>query len=294
MPAPDVIAAPPAQPPRYGLIAAAAIAEDQARWEMGATWEPEGCGIGDAGPYDCSPLAARDDAANGGGAVIARPILLWAIDSCSTMGSTSRDWIGRARRALEASQSFQLAQEMWTGAIATGAGSETPFLADAETVVLEAGDPVPLGDALPLLEFASGRCAHGRRMMFHMATQIEGLLRDGGSQQIQRDGALLTTDLGNIVVADAGYPGTGPDSAGGSGGADVGNHWLYSSAVVQVRLGAVETFPRSLDDARELAAMTNRPTNDATAWAQRPGLYQLEPCCRFAVQTDVPIPTIPT
>jgi hypothetical protein len=294
MPAPDVIPAPPAQPPRYGLIAAAAIAEGAERWEMGATWEPEGCGIGDSGPYDCAPLAARDDDRNGGGAVIARPLLLWAIDSCSALGFHGRDWIGRARRALAASESFQLAQEMWTGAIATGAGSETPYLADDETLVLEDGDPVELGEALPLLEHAAARCSHGRRMMLHVPVQVLALMRDQGSNYVERDGALLTTDIGSIVVADAGYPGTGPDATQGSGGADVGNHWLYSSAVVSVRLGAVETFPRTLDDARELGAMVDRSVNNAVAWAQRTALYQLEPCCRFAVQTDVPVPTIPT
>lgn len=295
MPAPDVIPAPPAQPPRYGLIAAAALADDSSRWEFGGTWEPEGCGIGRSGPYDCAPLAERDTTQNGGDVQVAKPLLLWAIDSCSAMGFRGRDWIGRARRALEASQSHQLADNLWNGTVASsGPDDPTSYLIDDDVTMLESGDVVPLDEALPLLEFAASKCSHGRRLMLHGAIQPIELMLNRGSSMISRDGSLLTTALGNIVVADSGYPGWGPLEASGSGGADVGNHWLYSSAVVQVRLGPVETMPKSLDEARELGAMVDRTVNNAVAWAQRTALYQLEPCCRFAVQTDVPIPSIPT
>lgn len=291
MPMPAVVPSPPAMPPRYGLIAAAAIPDDDARWEFGATWEPEACGGAGSGPWDCAPLDPRNDDRTTPGTVVSWPILLWGTDTCSTLGGRGRDWQGRARRLLEATQSAQLARELWAGEItqATQAGTdESPYLADADVVVLNAGTGLGVNDALALLEQAAGECSSGRRQMLHMAPQVLATALGDGSSYIARDGALLTTALGSIVVADAGYPGTNPDADAGDG-----NHWIFSSSLVQVRLGAVEVKPSSLDDARELAAVTDRPVNTLVAWAERTALYQLDPCCRFAVQTDVPIPDVP-
>lgn len=284
---PDVIPAPPAQPPRYGLIASAPIPEGNERWEMGGTWEPEACAnFGpDSGPYGCSPLAARSDQKPGIGTETAWPILLWGLDACSAL-DRNRDWQGRARRMLESTQSAMLAHEVWTGEITSAAnpGDESPFLADGAAFVLEGGAAVTLNDAIAEVEGAASADGLGRRLMLHMHPQVLAAALGEGSTHIVRDGNLLVTMLGNLVVPDAGYPGTPPDGEAGGG-----NHWIYTSGIITVRLGAVETLPRSFDDARELAATVDRSTNDQVVWAQRPALYQLDTCQRFAIQTDVPL-----
>lgn len=293
MATPAVVPAPPALPPRFGLIAAATLPDDGgARWEFGATWEAEACGLEGAGPgpYDCLPLDPRNDAPTTGGRVTSWPLLLWGLDACSTLGFVARDWQGRARRHLAATESAQLAREMWAGAVtqAQNPGEESPYLADAGAVILEGGAATEVNEAIAAIDDAAAAASAGRRIMLHMTTKTLGVAMGSGSTYIGRDGALLTTAIGSIVVPDAGYPGTGPDADAGEG-----NHWIFASAVVQVRLGAVETLPDTLDDARGLAAAVHRPTNDAVVWAQRTGLYQLDPCARFAVQTDVPATVIP-
>lgn len=293
--APEPVTAPPAQPPRYGLLVAAAL-PDVGQFRPALSWEPETCNGGESGPADCNPLT-RDVTPTTPGTVVANPITLWAIDACSTLGIYGRDWQGRARRQLEATQSAQLAEEVWAGAITQAtqpSGEETPYLADEETLVLEDGDQLPPDEALALLEYAASRCSGGRRVMLHMTTHVLDWMLGKGSTAIRADGNQLVTALGNLVVPDAGYPGTGPDATGGSGGSDVGNHWLYASSIIQVRLDAIEVRPPTMTDAQDLAVMVDRPHNNALVIAQRLASYQLDPCCRFAVQTDLPIPTIPS
>jgi hypothetical protein len=253
-------------------------------------WAPE-CGGSSAGAAGCElPWSETRDPALGtgaGGIEEADPFYVWAYDTCSTLGGASRDWQGRARRRLEASQSFQIAREMWEGAIARDQGSPTGYLADDLT--LASSTPVAAAK-VGVLEAWAAECSEGQRSMLHMSPHLFGLyLAAVGSPAVTVSGSLVVTALGNIVVTDAGYTGRGPISQ-----PDDGKEWAYITPLVQIRLDAVEILPGSLNEARNLAAAVNRRTNDVTVWAQRLAAYQLDPCCRFGVGTDVTRPTTPT
>lgn len=287
MATPLPVPARPAAPPRYSLLAAAQGVDDPNRWQAGIAWEPEGCGTGDSAGINCSPFDADRAGSRSDGPVTSWPFLVWASDECSTF--STRDWQGRARRALEASQSHQIAAEMWTGAI-TKAQADTPsspFLADSSTITGSA-QITDLRD-VALLEAWGAACSQGQRLMIHMSPYLFLRYVEAAGDAVQPAGNLIVTALGNLVVTDSGYPGTGPD------GEDPDSvEWAYVSTLVQVRLDTVEMLPRSLTDARDLASAVNRADNTITVWAQRLAAYQLDPCCRFAVQTNVPRPTIPT
>lgn len=291
MPSRDLVPATPAQPPRFGLLVSAPTPEGV--WRPGIKWEPEACSPGGSGPADCSPLE-RDAEKDTPGTVFSFPFLVWAVEVCSAMGFKGRDWIGRATRALAASQSHQVAHELWTGEITkaqwTGGDVDqrTPYLADALTTVIT-GDPgVSPVAALSKLESTALLCSEGRRIMLHVPTWlIEPLMTD--SQYIRLDGNTLVTGLGSIIVPDTGYPGTKPDSVGSGGG----NTWIYASPIVSVSLDMVNTYPAGLTDGADLNQFTGWAQNTGVVWAQRNAIYQLDPCCRYAIETNVPLTTLP-
>lgn len=297
----EPITPPPATQARYSLLVAAGANGQTAgddRWGRGAVWTPEGCGAGGIAPADCGVSAERNPPARSGQAT-ADPFYVWAADECDSQGFAARDWQGRARRRLEATQSYQVALEFWAGAhtrdraAASVIDSPAPFLADTDQVVddnLEAARAIGVAEALAMA------CSEGRRIMIHVPIAVLQAAIDSGAGYIMRDtGGVLTTAMGNIVVADAGYIGTGPIGPDGSNTPDNSTLWIFTSQLVQIRLGAVEMLPASLQDAQGWAEALDRGRNDVTVWAQRLALYQLDPCCRIALSTDVPaLPTIDT
>lgn len=295
----DPITAPPVVQPRYSLLVAAnanGATGGSERWENGVVWTPEACAGGDLSPAWCGVNLERNPPSQPGQA-IADPFYVFSADQCSAQGFAARDWQGRARRALEATQSFQVARELWTGAHTLNELAEqrtdeaSPFLADTSQVV---DANLPAHRAIGVLEQLAMECSQGRRLMIHVPIAVLAAAQEHG--YVLRDtGGVLTTAMGNIVVADAGYPGTGPVGPAGDRTPDNSTLWIYASSIVQARLSEVETLPNSLAEAYDWAQALDRPTNHVVVWAQRLALYQLDPCCRIALSTDLPaLPSITT
>ncbi len=293
------ITAPPVVQPRYSLLVAAnanGATSGTERWDSGVTWTPEACGAGGISPAWCGVSPERNPPAQPGVA-IADPFYVFSADQCSASGFAARDWEGRARRALEATQSFQVARELWTGEHTLNelAQSRTdkasPFLADTSRVV---DTNMPAHRAIGAIEQLAMECSQGRRLMIHVPIAVLEEATENG--YVLRDtGGILTTAMGNIVVADAGYPGTGPTGPDGDRTPDDSTMWIYATSIVQVRLSEVETLPKSLAEAHGVAEAMDRPRNHIVVWAQRLALYQLDPCCRIALSTDLPaLPPIQT
>lgn len=283
------VAAAPATPPRYSLLAAAQVVDNADRWQGGFSWTPEACGTGGVLPGDCGPLDAAREAPDTPGVQWSSPFYVWAADECSTFGWQARDWQGRARRQLEATQSAQIASELWTGTLASDGDPDLApsFAAEGVAIGTTTGT---IAERMALLEAWALECGLGRRIMLHMAPHAFTLyLQQAGDPAVQITGNVAVTALGSIIVSDAGYPGTAPN-----GEVDSGDHWAYATPPVQVRLDQVEVLPSSLADAQGLAQSINRPTNTATVWAQRLVAYQFDPCCTFATNLGVDRPTVPS
>ena len=277
----QVVAAPPASPPRYGLLVAANVIDDGERWQGGVEWAPEACTGGALSSFSCAGDGALVNAPNVATAE-ADPVFVQGWDRCSTLGWAARDFEGRARRMLEATQSYFLAGELWSGSVRDADTLDNPALVDATCYLSDDGAPASIVTAFRWLEEALGVKQLGRRGMIHCT---QGALDAAHSAfLLEQAGQLWLTANGTIVVADAGYSGNCP--SGKMTG--LTTQWAYATSMVQVRLGPIEIIPGSLAEARARAQATNRATNLIELYAERPALIQMDPCTLCAVEIDLP------
>lgn len=271
-------------PPRVGLIPSlTAIMEDDAftgpaRWAGGYSFNPEGCGAsGVQNPCGNDEKDIDDNPA----IVEVEPFVIWAGDKCAPW-QLDRDWQGRARRQLAASESYQVASELWRGDLAQAEvdnnGDPWPnrWLASPESDVLTSG-PTSISDGIACLEYALGRCARGQRGMIHVTRQAAVFL--DREHIVRRDGNLLLTINDTIVVPDAGYDGSGPN---GEDAAD-GSQWAYATTMIQLRMSPVQVVPDNMSEA------TLRTTNLVEFRAERIASAAWDHCCHLAVELDLPL-----
>ena len=284
------ITAPPARPPRYGLLAAApTVADDDLRvLASGWGYQPEGCGLGGIEELACAGNVTSMVPGTRPSEINGDPVWIWASDECSTFGHEARDWEGRARRQLAAVESFQLALELWDGTIATAAGSTNWFfsgnVAWSDTVT---SGPSAIAIAVANVEAGLASLMSGQPGMIHMTPQV--LTHAAAQSVIRREGNVWVSPMGHVVVADAGYSGDGP----GSDVADATSQWIFGSPMLQIRLGPIEIIPGSLNDARNLAASMDRQVNDITVFAGRlAGVQWANHCGLVAAEVDYPIALI--
>lgn len=276
-----VVEAPYALPPRVGLLPTMAAVQGEDtyrgatdRWGAGFAFAPEGCGsVGVQNPCGGGSKDIDDNPA----IVEAEPIALWAGDKCSPM--QARDYAARARRQLAAAESYQLANELWNGTLAKSetlpGGGDWPnqYLTSESSDVLTSGPTSPT-DALAMLEYALGDCAHGARGVIHAtrhaATYWQAL------NLLRREGNLLLTAFDTIVIADAGYGGAGP-----YGTAEDGSQWAYATGMLQVRLGPIDVI------GSDVSQQVDRSVNTVEVIAERLGSVAWDGCCHLAVELDL-------
>ncbi len=231
------VVAPRATVPVHSLIRAAVTNLDgEAGWERGLTYAPESPG-GYRAFAACTDAEYTDEGDGPTPVVEYRPWDLQIVHPChSTFGLDEVQLAGELDRAVDAVESYAIARELWAGdltrAAATAGDVDAPNLSlvDGPTI-LNGGAPAAPKLALGLLQGAAGRALRGQQVYLHASRELEPFLPD-----LTREGNLLTTRVGNLVVVDAGYPGTPPvgeDAATGVG-------WLYATGPVVVRRSAVE------------------------------------------------------
>lgn len=273
----ELIEAPPARPPAYGIIATGEVADDQAlRLQAGTKWAPEGCAGGGRVTAELCGGGALGAVPANPGIVESDPFLVWGGDVCSAFGFAARDYAGRARRNLDAVESYELANELWTGSL----GLVQRPLADgaADTVTTTAEDAVT---GLACLEGAGLELGKGRRGMVHVTTQL--LTHLMAAQAVRLNGNVWVTAMGNLVMADAGYEGTGPNGEP----ADT-SQWGYFTSWIRFRRGPVEVVPGDVSDARRMAEALDRGVNTVTVYAERLVTWEWDECVHVAAEFDVP------
>lgn len=301
--APVPVPAPPAQPPNIGLLPtfrALQGSEATEGWEHGFAFAPEQCLTSSRGSWDCDTPGDADSPPANPAVVQTRPFFVRAFDKCAPWDRT-RDWQRRADNMLAASESFQIADELWTGSVAQASvepDGVTPwpnrYLASADADVLNnpIGDPAfAVVDALACLEYALGQCQNGGRGVIHCTRQLATHWSQRG--MLRREGAMLLTTLDTIVVADAGYDGSGP---AGQGEAE-GSQWAYATGIPIVRLGPVRHRPGNEDEQAALAAEFNSieaqrfdpKVNLITVRSERTAAVTWDSCCHLAVNVDLPL-----
>lgn len=257
----------PARAPRVGLLAAAVVTEGMGsvRWGKGVDWLPElhpttSEGYG-ARAVDCD--AATVEHGSDDKAVIekADPFAVYAFDWC-TWAERDRDWQGRARRLLEATQSHSIAKELWGGAIAAAVGNVNVWFAKQNaSTALDPGTVTPAVAVELVDEYLADALTNGRGAM-HVTPRVLGRLV--ANDMVVRENGQWFTPMGNIVIADGGYS--------GAYHGDAGPGWVYASTVPEIVLGPVEVT--SLEAG---GGSFDHSNNDVKVWAQRDVLVMHEP-----------------
>lgn len=274
--------APPAGPPRVGLLVSArdplsnpsSPADRNGDWRNGFAYDPELCSTGYI-TSACNP-GANDRALGATPADVEwDPYVIGAGVKCSTFGHRARDWPGQARRALQAVAEFQVSRELWTGVQAAAEGLPNRFLADVDNVdILTEEGAVGLTHGLACLEQYLSDCNAGQRGMIHATWQVvTHWMRFG---LIERSGSLLTTVHDTIVVPGAGYDGTDPNGNVGDG-----NVWAYATGMVDVRRDSdVDLFGLPEDT-------IDRNLNDVEVRAEQLAVASWDGCCHAGIRLDV-------
>lgn len=283
------VQAPPSRPPRYGLLVAVPPVSDEDLHVLAAGWtfQPEGCDISGIDTPDCAgnvgvmALDAQPSTITGS------PLWVYSGDECSAFGYLAREWQGRARRRLAATESYEIALELWAGAVQQSESLNNKYLAspggDSDTVT---DGPSSILNAMANLEAALADTLRGQQGLMHMTPQL--LTHAVASDLVRRDGNVWVSPMGHIVVADAGYTGSGP----GDDPSDAGL-WIYGTPMLQIRLGPVEVIPGDLDNAVALAASMDRDLNDIVVFAGRLAAVQWSvECAHIAAQTNIPLARI--
>ena len=231
-----VVAAPPAAPPRVGLLVSARTpTDDDTRWVNGFRYDPENPGLGYITSI-CDPGATDRDLDDSSTDVDWQPYIVGAGIKCSTLGAAGREWDAQARRALDAIAEYRISRELWRGDQAQAESLPNRYLASAESDIVTEAGPVDVVQGLACLEDYLAKTTGGRRGMIHAnRTVVTWWMRFG---LVRRDTGLLLTSVDTIVVPGAGYDGSTPD------GADPvdGDVWAYATDLVDVRRSAIDIF----------------------------------------------------
>lgn len=277
---PEAVSAVPAAPPRTGLITSARSGNDLAlptRWAIGFSYEPENyCGANGVVDPCSSDKSFNPDNRD---IVTVDPVVLWAGDGCTTM--QARDRAGRARRRLVACQSKLLAGELWEGtATQASTNINNKYLASpaANTVSL---DSLAVSDGLACLEQALADCSCSRSMIHVTNGLMVYLARDN---LVTRVGDVFVTANDTLVVADAGYTGTGPEGQP----AVTGAVWAYGTDYVNVALDEIQVFPREDIEGMGVDG-SHHYDNTVTYRAERLAAAWWDGCCHLAVPFDIDV-----
>ncbi|MGH9094438.1 MAG: hypothetical protein ACRDXE_04695 [Acidimicrobiales bacterium] len=250
------------------------------RWVGGYRYLPEQYAARTGALDPCALQSATEfmDVPASPGLVEVMPYVVWAGDRCSAIGFPAHDYQGRAQRALEASESFQIAHELWTGKQARASGWPNPYLASAAAIVMTAA-PVASATALALLEQGLAETSNGQRAMIHCTREMGSALSELGNTFRSVNG-LIITYMGTIICPDAGYPGTGP---AGQPNVD-GSQWAYATLMPTVRRSPIEILPETFEEA------TDRSVNEIDWRSLRYATAVFPPGPLVAVQVNLPAP----
>lgn len=251
-------------------------------WVRGVAFEADACGSADV--YDGCDGPDTTLPTNSGGVVNAKPTMVRVGARCSVMGDVSDRTRQKAVRLLNVWQHAAVAREFWRGDEAIQESTDTPYLADADALIL-ATDAGAI-EALSILEAAvtsgleGSDCGAGQRAVIHASARTVTVWAAMGLLRV--DGGLLLTALDSVVISGPGYDGSGTpgpqDAPSGPLNADASSdrHWAYGTGFPEVRLG-----PTVVRETMDVAQ------NDRIVWAERPALVTVAPCCKVAVSIDL-------
>lgn len=269
-----------AGPVPYGSLVASAITPPQSvvndpHWYGGVRYRGRLC---DAGELHDPCDSEASTAITGPGLVHFQPYTVEVPYVCSTGGFQTAGYQEETRNALILNQSRLIEAEFWTGDKATaeaGDFSDNVFLASGSDVTTlgdirggAAGDTTAYDavSAFGGLEQETIRMLGGARAMIHVPILLLSYLV--ALDLVEREGNILVTKLGSIVVAGAGYDGSAPNGDD----ATTTSMWAYGTGVVTLWLSDIMVFPGDISQA------VTTSNNDVTYRASRFAATTLDAC----------------
>lgn len=268
-------------------------------WRNGVTWQQrcpqvpdtlyDECiavtGTGSPPAFPTLPVGGNVLSTNQG----ATPFTVYAEYDCSPVGL---DDFAYAETAMARMEAYAVENAFWTGKVGNTtsglvANIALPHLAanaqilDANQIVLQnaasqvvTGTGVDVTDGLGQLESALATC-YGGTGVIHIPLAV--LPTFNAWNLVVRDGPVLRTVKGNLVVAGSGYPGTSPAGAAPA----AGQTWIYATGAVFGYRSDVWTvsMPETFDRAK----------NTVRSLAQRTYVLGYE-CCLLAAQVATGVP----
>lgn len=260
--------------------------EDGDRWISGFSFDPDPCGGGHI--VDPCQLSDNINPAETTTCIAVsgiQPYNVEASEKTSTFYNRPQDRRDRVRRKLLGVQSKVIEAEFWSGTKAVSQGwTNNQYLTKAAGLtVLSSGQTHGLVDGLAALEQAIADGSSWEQGAIHASWRLvthwlwNGLVN---AEPNPRTGTLMT-DLGTVVIAGAGYPGTGPGGVAPQGD---GKHlqWAYATPLPRVRLGEVHDSGTNDD-----VVAVDRSTNDRTTRAWRAAAVTVSECFRAGVLVNL-------
>lgn len=266
------------RPPSAGvsLVETALAGDDASRWLGGVQWRPYSPSLGGAyDPCNVGTLTIGDPA----GEQTSDVYVLWEADTCSALGETISEAQQRARDLLVATTSKRLARELWRGDVGVAASFANRRLnnptAAGNLGKINGGSAVNRVAAFAALEQSIGEQWTGEQCYIHCTRRTASFW--AADRLISRVGNRLVSELGTIIVADAGYDGSvftgGASTVPASG---VGTQaWAFATGPVRVWLSDIEATaanqasPAGLPDYSGDAAAYDRAANTLAVRAYR-------------------------
>jgi len=250
-----IVPSPPATAPPHSLVRAADTSRDgDPDWEKGLQYVPEAPGgYVASGSVFCAPGDEVEHLRPISDTVDYQPWEVQFHDPCeTTFGYVPDDVTARMRRIADATESYAIARELWTGEVAREFGLPNAYLGKGATVV-GGGAPLSPKRGIGLLEAAVGDALMGQQATLHVSRAARPYF-----YELVKVGQLLYTNLDNLIVADAGYDGSPPD--GEAAAADVS--WIYATGPVVVRRTPLLMF--STENAEVIDTEMNRRIRTAS------------------------------
>ena len=246
-------------------------------WQSGFEWESDCVVDTDSTLPPCpEPVAAKSTE---GGLVFcsADPFTVYGSYKCSTGGRLASEAKAIALNRLERNKERGVERIFWTGE--TPVGSVNPSLQGGNDycgitpvdLTPEAGALEPVS-AIATLESAIVDCIPGGVGVIHF--NFGFLPYMANSYLLYERNGQFHTPSGQLIIAGAGYPGTGP----GNTPAPAGETWIFATGPMAVYHSEVFFNPSDIDQA------VDRSLNNITFWAEQ--TYSvIWDCCVFAVRS---------
>ena len=264
----------------HGILSAVEpVYLEDPHWQAGLEWETD-CSVEASSTLPPCPEALEEKAVDGGLLFCtAEPFTVMGSYKCSTGGRTAIEALNIATNRLRMNKEKSIERIFWTGTSAVG--NVNPSLQGGNsscgiTPINLTPEDCPLSpvDGIAALESSIVECVPGGIGVIHLNFGVLAYI--AAAHLLREVDGKFYTPTGQLIVAGAGYPGSGPSNIPSS----PGTTWLFATGPLAVFASDIFFTPPHIDQAVE------RLKNDITFFAEQTFSVVWD-CCVFAVQIEI-------